>query len=157
MTRGAKARSLFVFVVVLAAFAAAATNHVLKGTYIDSNVTLTVIPADTLTPIGNAITVSCPGTTGTCTIQADMLAQNGGGSTAGNQFEVCLYVDGKEVDPYCFGYAGVTPSDGTYLLGSSSQTLSGVAAGNHTVQAYFWSANGCNVVYRHFTYNVYKP
>ena len=156
MTWRVKTSLLFVLVVLLAALAVAATNHILKGTYIDSNVALTVIPADTLTPIGNVVTVACPGT-GTCTIQADMLAENGGSSTAGNQFEVCLYVDGVEVDPYCFGYAGVTPSDGTYLLGSSSQSLSGVSPGNHTVQTYFWSSKGCNVVYRHSTYNVYKP
>jgi len=156
MTWRMKASFLFGLVTLLAALAVAATNHVLKGTYIDSTVAYTVIPADVFTPIGNLVAVNCPGT-GTCTIQGDLLAANGGSSSTGNEFKLCLYVDGVSVDPYCFGYAGVTPSDGTYFSGLSSQTLSGLAAGNHTAQLYFWSANGCNVIYRHSTYNVYKP
>ncbi len=157
MTWNVRARLLFVLVVVFAATAATAANHILKGTYIDTiNGTQVTIPAQTFTAVGNPVTVSCPAT-GTCTIEADMWAQNLGGTTTGNNFHLCLYVDGTAVNPYCFGYAGVTPSDGSVLMGSSSQSLSGVAAGSHTVQTYFWSAGGCVVQYRHFTYNVYKP
>lgn len=159
MNSRVKEKLLLVLVVVFAASAATAANHVLKGTYIDTvNGTQVTIPAATLTAVGNPLTVSCPGTTGTCIIEADMWAQNAGGSTTGNDFLLCLYVDGTAVDPYCFGYAGVTPADGSVLMGSSSQSLSGVAAGSHTVQTYFWSRNGgCYVQYRHFTYRVYKP
>src|SRR5271169_6284893 len=152
MTWSVRARLLFVVVVVFAASAATAANHVLKGTYIDSVESYLTIPVETLTAVGDPVTVSCPGT-GTCTIEADMRVQNFGGTTTGNNFDLCLYVDGKAVDTYCFGYAGVTPSDGSVLMGSSSQSLSGVAAGSHTVQTYFWSAGGCVVQYRHFTYN----
>ena len=151
-------RILFVLVVVFVPLAAIAAIHTLKGTFIDSiSGTSVAIPAATLTAIGNVVAVSCPGTSGTCTIAADMWAQAGGASTAANHFELCLFVDGVRVDPGCFGYAGTIPADSSYLVGASSQSLSGVAPGNHTVQAYFWAANGCNVGYRHFTYTVYKP
>ena len=158
LTWGVKTSLLFVFVFVFAALEATAANQVLQGTYIDVISGIgTTIPAGALTPIGNAVTVSCPGTSGTCTIQGDMWVTNGGGNTTGNELEVCLFVDGNRVDPYCYGYAGMTPSDGTYFVVSSSQSLSGLALGSHTVQTYFWSQKGCEVTYRHTTYTVYKP
>lgn len=157
MNRHTTTKGLLISAALLLALQAPAQNHVLKGTYIDSEDTFLTISPATMTAVGNAITVNCPGTTGTCTIDADMRAQLGGGSSTGNNFELCLFVDGQRVDAYCYGYAGVVPSDGSYLLGTSAQSKSGLATGNHTVQAYFWATNGCNVIYRHFTYNVYKP
>ena len=77
MTWRVKTSLLFVFVAVFAALEATAVIpvHVLQATYIDVTSGVgTTIPAGTLTPIGNSISVSCPGTSGTCTIQADMLA-----------------------------------------------------------------------------------
>ena len=156
MTRHVRSRLLFILVVVFAASAATAANHVLKGTYVDLNASTVTLPAATLTPLGNPVTVSCAGT-GTCTIEGDMWVQNFSGSTTSNWFVLCLYVDGKPVDTYCYGYAGTTPSDGSPVMGTSSQSLSGVAAGNHTVQTYFWSREGSTAQYGHFTYNVYKP
>lgn len=157
MNSHAKTKGRLISVVFLLALAAAAQNHVLKGTYIDSEDTFVTISAATMTAIGNPITVNCPGTSGTCTIDADLRAQLGGASASGNNFELCLFVDGQRVDPYCFGYDGVVPSDTTYLVGTTAQSKSGLAVGNHTVQAYFWATYGCNVIYRHFTYNLYKP
>jgi len=151
-----RAKLLFVLVVVFAASAAIAANHVLKGTYIDSTLSDVTVPSTVLTEVGNPVTVSCPAT-GTRTIQADMWVQNFGGTTTGNNFELCLYVDGAPANGGCPGYVGQTPSDGSALMGTSSQSLSGVAAGSHTVQTYVWSRYGCTAQYGHFTYNVYKP
>jgi hypothetical protein len=59
--------------------AAMATKHVLQATYIDSGYYGSAglyAPANVSTPIGNPLTVSCPGTAGTCTIQADLWIQS---------------------------------------------------------------------------------
>ena len=143
--------------ILFAAVSAMAASQVLHGTYISKAETVVAIPASTMTALGSPVTVNCPGTTGTCTIDADMWVQNGGASTTGNQFEICLFVDGVIANTQCEGYAGVTPSDGTYLLGSTSQSLSGLALGTHTAQTYFWSRNGCTAFYGKFNYRVYKP
>ena len=66
-------------------------------------------------------------------------------------------MDGVKANYYCFGYAGVTPADGSTVMATSGQSLSGVPLGNHTVQTYFYSRNGSSTVYRHFSYKVYKP
>lgn len=102
----------------------------LQGTYIDQGYYsggLTVNPQTTVT-IGTPLAVTCPGKT-TCTIQADMFVQTGAGKTSGNQFSVCLYVDGVRA-PNCQD-VGSTPADGTYLVSSTSQQVSGVAGGNY--------------------------
>jgi hypothetical protein len=62
-----KTSLLFVFVAVFAALEATAVIpvHVLQATSIDVTSGVgTTIPAGTLTPIGNLISVSCPGTSG---------------------------------------------------------------------------------------------
>jgi hypothetical protein len=67
---------------------ALATSHVIKGTYINNGNYNSNVAAATFTPIDTALSVSCPGTSGTCTIEADMWIQNvsdGGGNT------VCLF------------------------------------------------------------------
>jgi hypothetical protein len=145
-------------VVLLLSGLNAMAQRTLQGTYIDQATTsATAIPAATLVPIGNPITVTCtPSFKTGCTVVADMWASNGAGSTAANQFELCLLVDGVRADPYCYGYQGITPADGTWVMATSSQSMSGLANGSHTVQAYFWSRNGCTVVGRHFNYMVYN-
>jgi len=159
MTWHSRTMVVSAFVILLSALTATAQNHALQGTYIDPVVNLGLtVPASTLTAVGNPITVSCPNPNKVgCTVTADMWVTNGAATTTGNQFEICLFVDGARANLYCFGYAGTTPSDGTFVMGSSSQTVSGLAYGNHTVQTYLWSRNGCSVSYRHFTYNVYAP
>ena len=71
-----------------------ATNHVLKGTYINNGNYNNSIPAAKYTAIDPQLTVSCPGT-GTCTIEADMWIDfSGGGSFDGTT--ICLVVDGTQ-------------------------------------------------------------
>lgn len=157
MTRASRI-GLMSAVVVLFSTLSAMGQRALQGTYIDQVTTSsTAIPAATMVAIGNPITVTCtPSFKTGCTVVADMWAANGGGATSGNQFELCLLVDGVRADTYCYGYAGITPADGTWVMATSSQSMSGLASGSHTVQAYFWSRNGCTVVDRHFNYMMYN-
>ena len=157
MTLGARIKLLFVVAILLSGLNAMG-QKTLQGTYIDQTLsTSTTIPAGTLVAIGNAITVTCTPLFKTgCTLGADMWASNGSGNTSGNQFELCLLVDGVRADPYCYGYQGITPSDGTWVMATSSQSMSGLASGTHTVQAFFWSRNGCTVIGRHFNYMMYN-
>ncbi len=136
---------------------ALATKHVLEGTY-NNNGTYTggAVAADTYTPIDTELTVACPGTSGTCTIQADMWIENGGESSSLNANVICLYVDGTP-SSFCGAGTGETPSDGSYVQNSTSQAVTGLAHGNHTVQTYFYSFNGAKVAYYSSNYRVYKP
>jgi len=134
--------------------APAAVKHLGSGTYINTGVFGTTVAAGTFTPVDSAITVSCPGATGTCLLQADQFIQTGAGSTSGNEFALCFYVDGVSVNG-CY-YNGSTPSDGTYVMGSVSQGKT-VAHGNHTVQTYIYSRNGALMNFYNFTYKIFKP
>jgi hypothetical protein len=135
---------------------ALATKHVLEGTYNSSgNFDATVTPSNA-TAISLPLTISCPGTTGTCTIQADMWIQNGAQTSNHNTNLVCLYIDGAPL-AFCDFEAGESPNDGTLVQTSSSQGVSGLARGNHTVQTYFWTENGAYVGYYNSNYRVYKP
>lgn len=59
--------------------ASVAQNHLLKGTYINTNrPTTSTNLASGIVPIDALTTVTCPGTTGTCTIEFDQLVQIGG-------------------------------------------------------------------------------
>ena len=71
----------------------AAVKHIGNGVYINTGVKAVTIPAATYTPIDAPITVTCPGTTGTCLLQADQWIQTGFGTTTFNEFAICLYVD----------------------------------------------------------------
>lgn len=136
---------------------ALATKHALEGTYINSgSLAETAITAGTYTPIDPQLTVSCPGKTGTCTIEADMLVQNGFNTSASDVNRVCLYVDGTP-GPNCDYYVGESTTDLFFINAVNSDTVSGVALGNHTVQMYFWTANGADVSHYQATYHVYKP
>ena len=99
--------------------APAAVKHIGAGTYINTGLFATTIPAATFTPVDAKITVTCPGTTGTCLLQADQFIQTGLGSTTLNEFALCFYVDGVAVNG-CY-YNGSTPSDGSFVMGSASQ------------------------------------
>lgn len=158
MPRGSRIKLMSAVVVLFSGLSAMAQSRTLQGTYIDNQVSIsTGIPAGTMVAIGNPITVNCtPSFKTGCTVVADMWASNGSGSTTGNQFELCLFVDGARADAYCYGYQGITPADGTWVMATSSQSLSGLTSGSHTVQAYFWSRYGCTVIGRHFNYMVYN-
>jgi len=136
---------------------ALATKHVLQGTYNNNGVFGPgTVSGSTSTPIDAQLTVLCPGTSGTCTIQADMWVENGGQTSTLDGVGIRLYVDGKAA-PDALYSVGETPSDGSYVQSSSSQAVTGLAHGNHTVQTYFYSDNGANVAYYNSTYRVYKP
>jgi len=134
-----------------------ATKHVLQGTYITNGNYNATVPAATYTPIDTALTVSCPGISGTCTIEADMWVDNylaGGGS--GNINAICLYLDGVQT-ALCPYEKMETPVDGTHVFSSAPEPVSGVTPGNHTVQTYYYAANGAFVEYHTTNYRVYKP
>jgi len=137
--------------------AAQATKHVLEGTYNNNGSLEEVsVPVDTYTPIDTKLTVTCPGTSGTCTIQADMWIENGGETSSDNANVICLYVDDAPTS-ICGAGAGESPSDGSYVQNSTSQSVTGLAPGNHTVQTYFYTFNGARVGYYNSNYRVYKP
>ena len=136
-----------------------ATKHVLEGTYINSGEyegSAGSVSADTFTPIDTQLTVACPGKSGTCSIQADMLVQNGFNTTASNLNRVCLYVDGAP-GPHCNSYADESTTDEYYTNAVSSEIVSNLAPGNHTVQMYFWSEEGAGASHYEANYHVYKP
>lgn len=103
-----------------------ATKHALEGTYNNTGLAEVTTSAGVYTPIDTQLTVVCPGTSGTCTIQGDFWMENGNASTSNNENEICLYVDGSAA-PHCDYYTGVTPSDGNWIGSSNSQGVSGVA------------------------------
>ena len=134
---------------------AASTNHVLKGTY-NTYGPGPEISAATLTAIGPALTVSCPGT-GTCTIEADVLAQIGDQGAGGNYIYLCATLDGVGAAYGCRKESGTTPTDGTYVNMPTSFFFSGVAAGTHSVQMMLYAVDPCVVEYYSSTYRVYTP
>ena len=85
-----------------------------------------------------------------------MWVQNGGNPVSGNWNRVCLYVDGNP-GPFCNYLADETLSDGEYENSTSSDIVSSIAPGNHTVQTYFYSLDGAYVAHYHSNYHVYKP
>lgn len=131
-----------------------ATKHVLTGTYINNSTGTACctpnVPAGVFTPLDAALTVECPGSSGTCTIEADMWAQTD--SSEGNT--VCLYVDGVQSSGCPFQTSrGVSDPEAI----SSSWPVSGLAHGTHTVQTYVYSAGGEFVGNYTINYKVYKP
>ena len=132
----------------------AAVKHLGNGVYINTGVLGTNIPAATFTPVDAAITLTCPGITGSCLLQADQWIQTGLGSSTFNEFALCFYVDGVAVNG-CY-YNGSTPADSSFVMGTASQGTS-VPHGTHTVQTYVYSNNGALMNYYNFTYRIYKP
>jgi hypothetical protein len=132
----------------------AAVKHVGGGTYVNTGTYAASIPAATFTAIDAPITVTCPGTTGTCLLQADQWIQTGAGSTSANEFAICFYVDGVAVNG-CY-YNGSTPADSTFVMGTVSQGKT-VPHGNHTVQTFLYSQQGAFMNFYNFTYKIFKP
>ena len=132
-----------------------ATKHVLKGTYVNTgNYNASIAPA-TYIPIDTALTITCPGT-GTCTIEADMWIDFHGNGGSGNAAAICLVVDGVQTAGCPFEALEVPP-DGSRIIGSLSQPLSGVAPGNHTVQTFAYASGGAFVQFFTANYRVYTP
>jgi len=136
---------------------ALATKHVLEGTYINNGNFNGSVSAGTWTPVDTKLTVPCPGTSGTCTIEADMWVDNWlSGEASSNSVTICLYVDDVQTSG-CAYATSETPPDGSHNHASTSQPLSGLAPGNHTVQTYFYSDYGAFLEYYAVNYRVYKP
>jgi hypothetical protein len=132
---------------------AQATKHVLQGTYISNGNYNGDVSGATYTAISPQLIVDCPGT-GTCTIEADMWVQNSHG-TDQTPNSVCFYVDG--VQSGGCPYAGGATTAGYFETLSSAWPVSGLAAGEHTVQTYVYSTDGEYVGYYTVNYRVYKP
>ncbi len=96
---------------------ALATKHVLEGTYINQGFYGAVVAAEATSPIDPQLTMACPGTSGTCTIEADMWVQSNA-SSSDNAISVCLYVHGKAPATGCV-LTGETPADGAWAVNSS--------------------------------------
>jgi len=137
-----------------------ATNEVLNRNYIFHG-SGPSIPAGTWTAVDSPHTIQCPGTTGSCTITADISVQEGIGSTASNGGAVALEVDGSLVcnsdsSNGCH-YAVEIPSDGRFVEANELNSLSGVALGAHTVQTFVWSDHGASGAFYNIRYAVYRP
>lgn len=132
-------------------------KHVLKNVYnskcVESGGSCPFVGlAGGLNPIDSSITVSCPGTTGTCLIQADQWVQFGFAS--GDAVAICFFVDGASVNG-CYNEGGA--SAGAFTMYSVSQGIT-VTHGNHTVQTQVYDFNGgSEYLYYNFNYSVFKP
>lgn len=131
-------------------------NHSLQRNYLSSG-TLSgaFLPGFTYEPVDNQQVVTCPGTSGTCTIQADHWIELEG-FTAGNAAWGCLAVDGV-LDPNCGFIEDKIPPDGSWLQVTSSHFMSGISAGPHIVQTFINSSNGAYAAYYNVNYRVFKP
>jgi hypothetical protein len=137
--------------------ASAQRKETLEATYIDKGYLPTGLNIGTTrTPVGPVVTVDCPGTSGTCTIQADQFIQVGYGSASGNMFIVGFYLDGVNViDEQA---VGSIPTNDTYLVGATSESQAGVAVGTHTVQIYIYALDKTGSVFNYNTnFRVYRP
>ena len=81
----------------------ALTKHVLKATYVSSAVINTGV-GSSYQALDAANNVVCPGTAGSCLIQADQWVEAGAITTAGNRVALCLLIDGN----FANGLAAVT-------------------------------------------------
>ena len=127
------------------------TKHVIKGMY-NTSADLEATMVAGLNAIDGANTVSCPGTSGTCLIQADQSFE--AIVATGDGVAICLYVDGALVNG-CYWNGGST--GWAYSMYATSQGIS-VKFGNHTVQTVVYDElGGSTLAYYNFNYNVYKP
>jgi hypothetical protein len=155
-TSGAAIGLVMIYGLIAASGAAAATRYSLQGSYIDAGYygsSGLFSPRNVNTAIGKPVIVNCPGSSGSCVVEADLFIQSGKSDVTSNQYNLCLFVDGNSA-PNC-QIVGSTPSDFTYTNGSTSQQAT-VSPGNHVVQAYFMSYKGARVFNFTSNYRVYK-
>lgn len=131
-----------------------ATNHALVKTYANSfrPFFFTTLAPGTVA-IDPLTTITCPGISGSCTIEFDQGIQLTGG-TSGDSFTFCIQLDGSIVSPGC-PFSGPFPLGATVV--SFSQEVSGVSLGTHTVQSLIGSSFGGSYGFYTMTYHVYKP
>ena len=130
--------------------------HMLKATYVSSgSLNVKVLPAGDM-PVDAVQTITCPGTTGTCLIQADAWVQVGESGTAGNEVALSLFVDGKEVNATGF-YGSEIPLDYNWIQTSTSISVAGIPVGVHHVQMHMYTDFGASANYYNINYKVFKP
>jgi len=133
----------------------AATRHYPQGIYLSTgNGQGGAVAAATFTPVDAAVTVTCPGPAGACTVQATQFVETNGSAT-GNNAALCFYVDGVNVPNACY-YTNEIPSDGAF---DQSATISwgGMSVGTHTAQTILYCSGGCHLYDYNIQYTVYKP
>lgn len=133
----------------------AVVKHVLKSMY-NSTCGSAGCPGGDLfegfNAIDSPITVSCPGTSGTCLIQADQWVQ--AEFASGDAIAICFFVDGVSVND-CYANGGA--SGVAFTMYSVSQGKV-VAHGNHTLQTQVYDFDGGSAYnYYNFNYSVFKP
>ena len=132
---------------------AQATKHVLQGTYISNGNYNGDVSGATYTAISPQLIVDCPGT-GTCTIEADMWVQNSRGT---DRLRIPYASTWTAFNLVVAPTPGGATTAGYFETLSSSWPVSGLAAGEHTVQTYVYSTDGEFVGYYTVNYRVYKP
>ena len=104
--------------------------------------------------IDSATTVSCPGTSGTCLIQADQWVQ--WDVPSNDDIGICLLVDGADING-CPINSSVATLTGSFTVNSISQGKT-VPFGNHTVQTFVYdNAGGTLLGFYNTNYYVFKP
>jgi len=157
MNRVIKAQLVIAVLVVLTCGLASAQNHALQKTYLDTGYYESglSIPAKTWTAVGPVVDIVCPGTSGTCTIEAIHSIQVAGPGTAGNTVQIDFMLDGK--NQVLAQQVGEVPTDGSLRVFSAIEVESNISPGNHTVQTSVWSVDGADVYNYETSYQVYKP
>ncbi len=105
--------------------------------------------------LDNVTTITCPGTTGTCTFAAEMNVQLGFGGDG--PFGMCLAVDGNIVNGGGCPTLGIIPAS-NWSSASFSEATANVPHGTHTVQTIIWPlSNSADRGYYTINYRVYRP
>jgi len=133
---------------------AAVIKHVLRNMYNNNGNLLGATTVFGYNAIDSATTVSCPGTSGTCLIQADQWVQ--WIVPSNDDIGIWLLVDGSDVNG-CPINSSVATLTGSYTVNTFSQGKT-VPFGNHTVQTFVYDNSGGTVLaFYNINYNVFKP
>ena len=130
--------------------------HSLRATYISSGDLGAAVLSAGEVPLDSSHTISCPGTTGNCVIQADSFVQIGESPSAGNEVALCLYVDGALVNSNCY-FGAVMQADNSWIQTSTSITSAAVPPGTHHVQTHVFTTGGAKAGFFKGNYKVFKP
>ena len=126
----------------------------LKSSVIASGFSGAALTAGGFTPMDAGETIVCPGTTGTCTFEADASVQ-AQGTGSSNAWAICLYIVDLGQYATCPYYGFLDSS--FFETGTEVSSFSGVPHGTHTVQTQIFSANGGAAYNYSITYHAYKP
>jgi len=102
-------------------------------TYFESGEPGSDISDAALTPIGNPVTVVCPGKTGKCKIEIDISLQVYGNATVGNEIGAVGVLDGSTLSSPGGPYDELM-ADSVYQNTSFNESFSGVNHGTHHIQ-----------------------